>query len=270
MDTSFLDDIIPEIRRAVEDPRYGGDLPEPDVARPRPSLRKALLAARASGGLMVEYKRVSPGQAEPVLPFRTVAAFVEATRSNATAFSCLATAPRFRGSPGHVAELARSVDRPVLFKDIVVDPRQVEVAARTGAGAVLLIARLADHGVPVEELGSLADDAHRLGLEVVLEFHHRAELSRMADVAADVYGVNVRDLGTLAIDRATAEATLEAAAAEGRRPLLGLSGVEGAVDARRFWDHGADGILVGSAIARSSHPAAFLATLARPVSRRSE
>ena len=215
---------------------------------------------------MVEYKRVSPGQADAVLPFRTVAAFVEATRPVATAFSCLATVPRFGGSPGDVAEMARLVERPVLFKDIVVDRRQLEVAARTGAGAVLLIARLADLGVPVVALESLADEAHRLGLEVVLEFHHRAELSRMAHVAADVYGVNMRDLGTLAIDRATAEATLEAAAAEGRHPLLGLSGVERAADARRLWNRGADALLVGTAVARSPDPAAFLSTLVRTAS----
>lgn len=266
---SFLEEIIPEIRRAVVDPRYGADLPGRFVERARPSLREALLAARDSGGLIVEYKRVSPGQSAPVLPFRTVPALVKATRSKATGYSCLATPPRFSGSPGDVAEVARATDRPVLFKDIVVDPRQLDVAARTGARAVLLIARLADHGVPVEELASLADHAHRLGLEVVLEFHHASELSRAAGVVADVFGVNARDLDSLAIDRATAEATLARAAAEGRRPLLGLSGVESAVEARRFWDSGADGILVGTAVARSPDPAAFLSTLGRPTSKES-
>jgi len=267
---SFLEEIIPEIRRAVADPRYGADIPEHAATRPRPSLRQALLAARATGALLVEYKRVSPGQSEPVLPYRPVRALVEATRSRAAGYSCLATPPRFSGSPSDVAELAKATDRPVLFKDIVVDPRQLEVAARTGASAVLLIARLADVGVPVEELASLATTAHRLGLEVVLEFHHRSELSRGTDVAADVYGVNARDLGTLAMSRATADATLDRAAAEGLHPLLGLSGVASVADARRFWDHGADGILVGTAVARSSDPAAFLSTLVRPASKESE
>jgi len=82
-------------------------------------------------------------------------------------------------------------------------------------------------------------------------------------VAADMYGVNVRDLDTLTIDPATAEATLGAAAAAGRRPLIGLSGVERPEDAARFWDRGADGILVGTAVARSSDPGKFLDSLAR-------
>ena len=259
----FLEEILPEICRAVADPRYGAGLPKAR-ARPRPSLRNALLETRASGSLVVEYKRVSPGQADPVLPFRTVAKFVETTQPWASAYSCLATLPRFGGSPTDVAELVRATDRPVLFKDIVVDPRQVEVAARTGASAVLLIARLARTGVPTERLASLADTAHHRGLEVVLEFHHRSELSQGAEVAADVYGVNARDLDTLTIDRPTAEATLRAADAQGLHPLLGLSGVETAGHARRFWECGADGILLGTSVARSSDPGGFLATLARP------
>jgi indole-3-glycerol phosphate synthase len=260
----FLEEILPEIRRAVTDPRYGTGLPRAPT-HSRSSLREALRATRAGGSLVVEYKRVSPGQKEPVLPFRTVAEFVETTRPWASAYSCLATPPRFRGSPNDVAELVRATDRPVLFKDIVVDPRQVEVAARTGASAVLLIARLfGGTGLPTRQLASLAETAHRLGLEVVLEFHHRSELSRCADVAAEVYGVNARDLDTLAIDRPTAEATLRDADARGLHPLLGLSGVEGAADARRFWDHGADGILVGTSIARASDPARFLSELVRP------
>ena len=264
---SFLEEILPEVRRAVADPRYGAGIPARGEGRRPPSLRQALRDAHEHGALMVEYKRVSPGQAEPVLPYRPVPSFVRATRSRATAYSCLATAPRFGGSPTDVAQLAKVTRRPVLFKDIVVDARQLEVAARTGASAVLLIARLADHGVPAAEIASLAATAHHLGLEVVLEFHHRSELSRARDVAADVYGVNARDLGTLRIDRGTAEATLEAAAQLGLRPLLGLSGVESASDARRFWDHGADGILVGTAVARSSDPEGFLSTLLRPTSR---
>lgn len=259
----FLDEILSELRETVTDPDYGVGVPS-TAARPRPSLRQALLAARGPGGLIVEYKRVSPGQAAPVLPTRTVRAFVETTRARATAYSCLATSPRFRGSPVDVAQLVRATDRPVLFKDFVIDARQVEVAARTGASAILLIARLSEAGVPTKRLASLAEEAHRLGLEVVLEFHHRSELSQGADVAADVYGVNARDLDSLSIDRTTAEATLRAADAKGLHPLLGLSGVESAADARRFWEHGADGILVGTSVARASDPAGFLSTLVRP------
>jgi indole-3-glycerol phosphate synthase len=259
----FLDEVVLEVRRSVAEATYGSGLSAPPAHRP-PSFRHAIERDRANGAVVVEFKRVSPGQPDPVLPARTIAEFVELTRLGPVAgYSCLATTPRFRGSPRDVAELARSTDRPVLFKDIVVDRRQVEVAARTGASAILLIARLAGHPDGVEPLASLAEEAHRRGLEVLLEFHDRTELSRGADVAADVYGVNARDLGTLAIDRVTAAATLREARALGLHPLLGLSGVERASDARQFWNSGVDGILVGTAVARAAQPGSFLASLRR-------
>jgi indole-3-glycerol phosphate synthase len=259
----FLEEIVRETLRSVSAPSYAEGL-APKSTGSRPSLRRAIENDRDRGALVVEFKRVSPGHPEAVLPARTVRQFVRSTEpAKPSGFSCLATIPRFEGSPSDVAELARSTARPVLFKDFIVDSRQLDAAARSGASAILLIARLAAEGHRVEPLPTLATEAHARGLEVVLEFHARAELSRVAGVAADVYGVNTRDLDTLAIDRATADGTLREASELGLRPLLGLSGVEGAADAQRFWNAGVDGILVGSAVARAADPADFLASLRR-------
>lgn len=266
----FLEQVVRETRRSIEDPAYGTSLARPPE-RPRPSFRRAIEDDRARGALVVEYKRISPGHRDPVLPPRSMERFVESTASaEPTGYSCLATAPEFEGSPADVAELVARTDRPVLFKDFVVDRRQVEVAARAGASAILLIARLETEGRVVEPLSSLADVAHRLGLEVLLEFHARAELSRVAGVAADVYGVNARNLDTLVIDREAASETLREASARGLRPLLGLSGVAHQSDAVRFWEDGVDGLLVGSAVARAADPAEFLVGLRRPRTRGSQ
>lgn len=259
----FLEEVVDATCRSVSGRDYGSDVPARPRERPL-SFRDAVTDERGAGALVVEYKRVSPGYANPTLPFRSVDQFLSATRSaQPTAYSCLATAPRFEGSPRDVAELARSTDRPVLFKDFVLHPRQVEVAARTGASAILLIARLGESPRLAAPLATLADAAHRHHLEVLLEFHDRAELSQGADVPADVFGVNSRDLDTLRIDRPTAVETLREAGRMGLRPLLGLSGVETVDDARRYWAAGADGILVGTAVARSPEPAEFLRTLRR-------
>lgn len=260
----FLREIVDETRRSLDRPAYDRGVPS-DGPRTRTSFRRAIESARDAGALVVEYKKVSPGRTDSRLPDRSLPEFLEATRPAAPdAFSCVATVPRFDGSPRIVAELARSAGRPVLFKDFVVDRRQLDVAARTGASAVLLIARLESEGYLDQPLSVLAGEAHRLDLEVLLEFHGRTELSRVSDVPADVYGVNVRNLDTLAIDRATAEETLRDARTRGLRPLLGLSGIEEARDAQRFWEAGVDGVLVGSAVARASDPSGFLRGLRRP------
>lgn len=259
----FLAEIVRETERSIESPEYGNGLPPPPTAAP-PSLRRAIERDQSHGALIVEYKRVSPGQSEPGLPARSVDRFAELTAAaQISAYSCLATIPRFNGSPSDVATLTRCSNRPVLFKDFVLGDRQLDVAVRTGASAVLLIVRLASEGHLSVPLSALAEGAHRRGLEVVLEFHAKSELSYAADVAADVYGVNTRNLDTLAIERPTASETVREARNRGLRPLLGLSGVEGASDAQRLWGEGVDGLLVGSSVARASDPAKFVATLLR-------
>ena len=258
----FLEEILAETRRSIRQSGYVEGL-GPAPGRPGPSLRRAVERDRARGALVVEYKRVSPGSDRPVLPERSVAEFARAIGPTPpTAYSCVAATPRFGGRPGDVAELRRETDLPILFKEFVVDPLQLDVARRAGASAVLLIARLGLPELPARvPIPELARAAHERGLEVLLELHARGELKLTGDVEADMYGVNVRDLDSLRIERPTAEATL--GAAHHLRPLLGLSGVEGPAEAQRFWELGADGILVGSAVARSSDPVTFLRSLGR-------
>jgi len=264
----FLAEIVTATNEALRDPSYGRNLPTPPPG-PRPSLRGAVERDRDAGALLVEFKRFSPGQKDPQLPVRSVEEFVRATApAGVAAYSCLATHSRFAGSPADVAALVRATRKPVLFKDFVLDRRQLDAALHAGASAVLLIARLATEGPLKVPLSDLADEAHARGLEVLLEFHDKTELSEAERVAADVYGVNARDLDSLTIARPTAEATVKAASARGLRPLLGLSGVESPEDARRLWSSGVDGILVGSAVARAADPSEFLASLRRRPSRR--
>jgi indole-3-glycerol phosphate synthase len=260
----FLDTILREVRSDIRRADYLRGLPPRPSSGRRPGLKAAIERERARGALLVEYKRISPGQAEPILPRRSPKEFLRVTDVDGVAgYSCLATRPRFDGAPEDVREIVRRTDRPVLFKEFVVDPVQLEAAARAGASAVLLIARLETDGRRDAPLAALARGAHDRGLEVLLEFHAPPELSRAEDVAADVYGVNARDLDRLSLDRTTADATLSAARERGLRPLLGLSGVQSPPDAARLWAAGADGLLVGTAVARAAEPAAFLAGLRR-------
>jgi indole-3-glycerol phosphate synthase len=258
----FLEKMIAATEAAIAQPEYLTAIP-PIRRLPVPSLRAAVLTAGPGGALVAEFKRRSPGAAAPDLHPPSFEQFVRQTTGGVAAYSCVASQPEFGGAPTDVAALAARTSLPILFKDFVVDPIQVEAAARAGASAVLLIARLEVEGRLRCSLRSLAQAAHGHGLEVLLEWHGRAELRQTEDVPADVYGVNVRDLDSLKMQPEVAEATIRAAAPF--RPLLGLSGVEGPVEARRFWDAGVDGILVGTALARAAEPGPFLSGLRRPV-----
>ncbi|MGB6500842.1 MAG: hypothetical protein WBG19_05530 [Thermoplasmata archaeon] len=261
MTDHFLAEIVREVIADVDREEYLGEIPTP-VFEARPSLRSAIDRERAKGALLVEFKRVSPGRADPILTPRTAEAFVKATDVPGLAgYSCLATRPRFQGSPADVAELSHRTEHPILFKDFVIDTRQLDAAVQCGASAVLLIARLEADGLSPKPLAELGREAHERGLEVLLEFHDVSELARADRVEADIFGVNARNLDSLTIDRPTAERTLEEAWNRGLKPLLGLSGIEKPADARRFLDAGADGVLVGSAVAQAADPAAFLRSL---------
>jgi indole-3-glycerol phosphate synthase len=262
--SGFLERIVPEVQRSAASPRYLAGLPE-TPSRAAASLRAAIDAARPRFARVAEFKRVSPGSPDaPRLAPPSPSDFVrQAEAGGACALSCLATEPEFEGSPRDVAAVTAAARTPVLFKDFVVEPIQIEAARRAGAAAVLLIARLETEGRLSVPLADLARDAHRAGLEVLLEFHHRGELKLAESVPADVFGVNVRDLDSLKLRPDRAAETLRAAAA--LRPLLALSGSRGPEDARHWRALGADGVLVGTSLQRAADPAAFLESLAVPV-----
>ncbi|EQD73259.1 indole-3-glycerol-phosphate synthase, partial [mine drainage metagenome] len=174
------------------------------------------------------------------------------------ALSCLTVTPRFRGSPADLRALATRDRRPVLFKDFVIDPRQVDCAARIGASAILLLASLPRAG-STSLLPELAEHAHARGLEVLLELHAPEERAWIDRVPADLLGVNVRNLDTLAIDRVAASEILNGLSH--RTPVIGLSGVTGPESADWFWSRGADAILVGSGLARAQDSLSFLSSL---------
>jgi len=264
MTSNFLAEVVARVSADSATAEYARGVPARRARRP-PSFRRAIERERDAGALLVEYKRASPASPGALPAPRSVDEFVAATDvAGVAAYSCLATAFGFDGAPGRVAELVSRTDRPVLFKEFVLNETQLDVAARTGAAAVLLIARLATDGLVRTPLAELARGAHRRGLEVVLELHRSAELSGVDGVEADVFGVNTRDLATLSLERPTAYATIERAARAGLRPLLGLSGVDGPAEAAALYGRGCDGILVGSAVARSTEPARLLASLRRP------
>ncbi len=266
MSPSFLEESVARVHADLAAGTYGQGVPARRTVTP-PSLRQSLERERQRGALVVEYKRVSPGAKSPLPPPRSVPEFLRLTaRPGVAGYSCLASAHGFDGSSARVAELVGQTARPVLFKEFVVAPEQLAVAERTGAAAVLLIARLATQRLLDAPLEELSEEAHRRGLEVLLELHEPAELSQADGVAADVYGVNTRDLATLELDRPAAFATLEAARRRGLAPLMGLSGVESAADAHEFWSRGCDGLLIGSAVARTSDVGALLGSLRRPES----
>ena len=115
--------------------------------------------------------------------------------AGASACSVLTDSLFFGGSLGDLATARKVVDLPLLRKDFIINSYQLYQARVMGADAVLLIAACL---TPAECL-SLAETAHSLQLEVLLEVHSQQELDHL-NPHVDMVGVNNRNLGSFHTD----------------------------------------------------------------------
>jgi indole-3-glycerol phosphate synthase len=160
----------------------------------------------------------------------------------AKAISVLTDSTFFGGSMEFLAEVADQTPLPVLFKDFVIDPSQVDHAYSAGADIILLIARILEK----EELETLYAYAQELGLACLIEVHQAGEMMKLADLHPSIIGVNSRDLDTLQIDMDRAEALLSKVKAPIR---IAESGIKTRQDIERLKQ--ANGFLIGETLMRA-------------------
>jgi len=175
-------------------------VPAADLARragempPTRGFRAALAAAGVR--VIAECKRRSPSRGVLCAEYDPAAIARRYAEAGAAAISVLTEPTFFDGALAHLEAVRASVDVPLLRKDFVVDDYQLLEARAAGADAVLLIVAALDD----EALDRLARGARALGLDVLVEVHDEAELDRAIATAADIIGVNNRNLRTLAVD----------------------------------------------------------------------
>lgn len=221
---------------------------EEAMAKGNVSLRsmKASLAASQSG-IIAEFKRKSPskgwikeeGQAE-VIPGSY-------SRNGASAISILTDEKYFGGQPEFVTTARPHVECPILRKDFIIDEYQLYHARAIGADAVLLIA--AD--LTCKECGTLAEKAHQLGLETLLEVHSEAELDHVGD-NIDMVGVNNRHLGTFHTDVKTSFMLAEQLPKD--YLLVSESGISDPATVRKLRQAGYRGFLIGETFMKTPDP----------------
>jgi indole-3-glycerol phosphate synthase len=154
-----------------------------------------------------------------------------------------------------------AVSLPLLRKDFVFDPYQIDEARAHGADAVLLIAAAFDPPQRVRELSRLHDWGVGLGLDVLVEVHEEAELDAALQIGADLIGVNNRDLRSFDVDLSVTERLAK------RVPrgvvLVAESGIRTAEDIERLTAAGASAFLVGESLMREADLTAALRLLRR-------
>jgi len=172
-------------------------------------------------------------------------------RGGAVAISVLTEPKHFEGSIEYLAQVKRAVSVPVLMKDIVIDPIQIEAARRVGADAVLLMASVFRAGLSDLGLDEMVRLAHSKGLEVLLEAHTKEEYAIALGADADVIGINNRDLETLQVSIDTSRKLLRSG--KHGKTVISESGLSSRGQLVELSGLGADGFLIGSSLMRSKN-----------------
>jgi indole-3-glycerol phosphate synthase len=167
-------------------------------------------------------------------------------RGGAIGISVLTEPKHFGGSLRALKEARNHTNLPILMKDIIVDPVQVEAASKFGADAILLIYTIFKRNYANCSLEELIQLVHQFGLEVVLETHTKDEFRAALKTDADMVGVNNRDLKTLKVDFKLTEQVL-ADTKNCWKIVVSESGIQNTWDIRFLRVCGADAFLVGSA-----------------------
>ncbi|MEZ2111919.1 indole-3-glycerol phosphate synthase TrpC, partial [Staphylococcus aureus] len=144
---------------------------------------------------------------------------------------------------------------PVLCKDFIIDPLQIDVAKQAGASMILLIVNILSD----KQLKDLYNYAISQNLEVLIEVHDRHELERAYKVNAKLIGVNNRDLKRFVTNVEHTNTILE-----NKKPnhhYISESGIHDASDVRKILHSGIDGLLIGEALMRCDNLSEFLPQL---------
>jgi indole-3-glycerol phosphate synthase len=157
---------------------------------------RAALAEGEPPAIIAEIKRRSPSRGEIRPDFDPVACARCYARGGAAALSVLTDRHFFGGELAFVEAIREAVALPVLRKDFLIDPYQVDESHAHGADAVLLIVA----ALGASRLATLLDRVRARGLGCLVEVHDEEELGIALEAGALLVGVNHRDLRTFEMD----------------------------------------------------------------------
>jgi indole-3-glycerol phosphate synthase len=203
----------------------------------------------------VKFRSPSAGELRAWRPGEGLAIARGYVGGGASAISVLCDRAGFGGSVLEARRVARAVGVPVLFKEFVLEPLQIDLARAAGASMVLLLVRALDGAT----LRSLVDRCRERGLEPVVEAADEAEVERALETSARVIGVNARDLASFHVDASLAGRAIQKIP-RGRVAVY-MSGVSSREELTRVAGGRADAVLIGSGLMRAADPGRRLAEL---------
>jgi len=239
----FLDVLAQSAKETVNKSYYEVSTP---ISTPSISLKRAILESK-NIPIITEIKAASPSLGTIRRKFNPEKVAEAMENGGAVGISVLTEPKHFKGSLSYVTKVRKAVKLPILMKDIIVSPTQLETASKIGANAVLLIEALFERKYCECDAQEMIAQAQSKNLEVLLETHTEDEFRFAINSSADLIGINNRDLRTLKVDLGATKRILEENDAHGKI-VVSESGIETTADLRFLRKCGAQAFLIGLAI----------------------
>ena len=240
----MLDKIIAQKREEVEQRKKVAPRAylQERIARQKSALDLALALKSDHIRLIAEVKQASPSRGMLRPNFNPIELAQTYAEGGAAAISVLTEANYFIGSIEHLAAIKEVVGLPLLRKDFIFDPYQVYESRAYGADALLLIAAILSQ----RQLKELVSLSHSLGLRCLVEVHNKSEMERAVVSAAEIIGINNRDLNTFTIDINTTRLLRPFVPKE--KIVVSESGIKSRRDMEKLRKWRVDAVLVGEAL----------------------
>ncbi|MHA1539669.1 MAG: indole-3-glycerol phosphate synthase TrpC [Alphaproteobacteria bacterium] len=205
------------------------------------------IASKFTYGLICEIKKASPSKGVIREDFDVAAIAHAYSEGGATCISVLTDEPYFQGHDDFVMIARKAASLPILRKDFILDPYQVVESKALGADCILLIMAALDD----ETALLLEKEAMRVGLDVLIEVHDEAELTRALKLSSPLIGINNRNLKTM---ETKIETTFELAQkVPTDRIVVSESGIFSAGDLEEIALHGPRCFLIGESLMRQKN-----------------
>ncbi len=202
--------------------------------------------------IIAEVKKASPSVGVIQSNFDPVKIARQYEIAGANAISVLTDEKFFMGANRYLQEVQKAVKLPILRKDFIIDPIQIDEALVLGAGAVLLIVTILNPNL----LRKLYEYASQKNLDVLVEVHDEKELERALNIDAKIIGINNRNLKTFEVHVENTTQLLPHIPKD--KVVVCESGIKDEQNIRYIADNGVHVALVGEALMREKDPAALI------------
>ncbi len=218
----------------------------------RPSFNLKQYLEKEGFVIITEIKRASPVKGILKKDFDLFTLVESYIKGGAKAISVITEEYFFLGSLEYLAAVRTLTNLPLLRKDFIFDPIQIEEAKAFGADFILLISDLLEK----ERLKELYNYTKKLGLFALVEVHTEEALEKALSISAEVIGINNRNLKTFKLDLNHCFKLF---------PLIpkniyviAESGVSTSEDLRKIKETGFKGVLIGTSLIKAGDPEKLL------------